>query len=268
MNYSLLKKFVPPIILEIRAKLGRRRGWFGDYKNWESAKLHASGYSSNEIIKRVEYSLSEVKNGRAAFERDSVLFNKIEYSWPLLSALLLTAARSMGSLNVLDFGGSLGTTYFQNLKFFRLLKKVNWSVVEQEEFVKIGRQSFQNSELKFFNSIEQYLTENSPKTILLSSVLQYLEKPYDFLEYIVNLNFEYIVFDRTSFNVEFKDRLTVQIVPKEIYAASYPCWFLNQKKFIAIIEVKYNLIEEFDALDKANIPSLYKGYIFERKRNE
>jgi putative methyltransferase (TIGR04325 family) len=38
----------------------------------------------------------------------------------------------------LDFGGSLGSSYFQNKKFLDALRLVEWNVVEQENFVATG----------------------------------------------------------------------------------------------------------------------------------
>ena len=45
----------------------------------------------------------KVKNGVAAFERDSVLFDEIEYSWPVTAELMHGAARSGGRVHVVDF---------------------------------------------------------------------------------------------------------------------------------------------------------------------
>ena len=80
-----------------------------------------------------------VVDGRAAYERDSVLFEEVEYVWPLLASLMWVGARHLGSLNVLDFGGSLGSTYFQNRIFLATLPSVRWNIVEQPRHVEVGR---------------------------------------------------------------------------------------------------------------------------------
>ena len=54
---------------------------------------------------------------RGVYERDSVLFDTIRYSWPLLSDLLRAASEDQNHLSVLDFGGSLGSSYYQNRVF-------------------------------------------------------------------------------------------------------------------------------------------------------
>jgi len=113
-----LKDFVPPILLDkLRENPLRRYGWFGNYENWEAAEKQSVGYDDNLIIDKVLESTLRVKNGEFPYERDSVLFKEIHYDWPILACLMWVAARNGGKLNVLDFGGSLGSTYWQNKKF-------------------------------------------------------------------------------------------------------------------------------------------------------
>ena len=213
----------------------------------------------------------KVKNKESVCERDSVIFNEPHYSWPLLSALMWIAAQSNGNLNIIDFGGSLGSTYFQNHLFLRELKSVDWNIIEQKHFVDEGKRYFENSELRFFYNIENCLEAKKPNTILFSSVIQYIEEPYKFLDYIISMNFKYILFDRTTFILSGDDRLTVQIVPPTIYRASYPCWFFNKNKFYSPISEGHDLIADFDALaGTVRIDNKFIGYekgmIFRRRQ--
>lgn len=211
-------------------------------------------------------SLLKVKNGYAPCERDSILLDKVEYSYPVLVGLMWIAVMEDGVLNIIDFGGSLGSSYFQNKVFLDTLRTVHWNIVEQSHFVRCGKEYFESERLKFYDSIEDCLKEQRPKTILLSGVIQYLEKPYNLLQDIIRNHFEYIIVDRTSFlysNLE--DRLTVQTVPSNIYPASYPCWFFNEERFLTFFNNNgYGLIVEFETNDNANIPSIFKGYIFKK----
>ncbi|MCK4816593.1 methyltransferase, TIGR04325 family, partial [bacterium] len=168
-------------------------------------------------------------------------------------------------LNVIDFGGSLGSTYFQNREFLQALARIRWNIVEQSHFVKTGRKYFEDQRLKFYHDIESVLKETSPKTILFSSVIQYLENPYELLRKIKSHGFEYIIFDRTPFVQNGNDMLTVQIVPEEIYAASYPCWFFGKSKFYSFFCDKYKFITQFTSSDCANIPSSFEGCIFKKR---
>lgn len=220
-------------------------GWFGDYPNWQMAVNNTSGYASKNILEKTKNALLKIKAGEAIYERDSVLFDKKQYPFPLISCLLHIASGNNNKLNVIDFGGSLGSSWFQVKDFLKYLTKVNWHVVEQKEYVSCGKELFKNDELDFFYNIDESITIQKPNVIVLSSVIQYLEKPHDFINKLIDYNIDYILFDRTAFVLREKDRLTKQIVPPEIYEASYPAWFFNEKNFLKPFLHKYDLIAEF-----------------------
>ena len=118
--------------------------------------------------------------------------------------------------------------------------------------------------MHFFQSVEECLNNFKIDAILLSSVLQYLEEPYKLLDKIRSHNIKYIIIDRTPF-IGGDDRITIQKVHPSIYKATYPCWFFNKNKFISQLDQYYDLVIEFNALDRANIPSEFKGFLFRRK---
>lgn len=267
---GFLKSWLPPGLLRL-ISLKKRVRWSGDYDSWAEAQKASTGYDSKAVLNKVKDSLCKVKNGEAVYERDSVIFDEIQYSWPLLAGLMWIAAQSRGALNILDFGGSLGSTYFQNRKFLEGLSSVRWNIVEQKHFVDVGKKYFEDDRLKFYYDIESCFKKNSPNSILFSSVIQYLENPYEFLEGIKAMGFEFILFDRTSFVLEGRERLTVQIVSPEIYSVSYPCWFFNKKKFYGLFEEDYKLVADFDALAgimkmSSNQYGYDKGIILKRRR--
>jgi len=239
--------------------------WTGDYDSWQQAQKASTGYNSQIILDKVKDALLKVKNGQAAGERDSVLLKNVEYSWPILSALMWIAAQSKGRLNLIDFGGSLGSSYFQNRAFLKHLSEVHWNIVEQKHFVDTGKRYFEDDSLKFFYDMQSCLEQYSPNTILFSSVLQYLEKPYELLEEVKALNFKFILVDRTPFTIGQKDKLTVQTVPHKVYSASYPCWFFDKARVTAFFEDRYITIAGFKSIDKANIPSSFEGFILKKK---
>lgn len=261
MYKNIIKDLFPPALL--RLLTGLFYGWHGNYKSWNDALKRCKGYDSQNIREKVKDSALKVKNGSAVYERDSLIFDHIEYSFPLLSGLLYIAAQNRNKLNVLDFGGSLGSSYFQNKQFLDDLAEVNWCIVEQPGFVSTGMEFFEDTRLHFFNSVEDCLVNFEIQLVLFSSVLQYLEKPYHILEGVLAKKPEYIIVDRTPF-VDSGDRITVQKVNPRIYEGSYPCWFFNEEKFVSFFKSDYRLIMEFDALDRANIKSRFKGFIFRR----
>ena len=254
-------------IIKTLFKKHKKYGFFGNYKNWQQAVNNSSGYDSQIILEKVKNSLTKVKNGQAVYERDSVLFSKVQYSWAVLSSLLWISSQKDNRLNLIDFGGSLGSSYFQNRELLKHLKDLKWNIVEQKSFMEYGKKYFEDENLKFYESIDECLNTNKPDLILISSSIQYLEEPYIFIEKIISYEFEYIIFDRTTF-LKNEDRLTVQKVPPSIYDASYPAWFLNETKFLKLFKEKYKLISDFDSLaGKINLEdatAFEKGFIFKK----
>ena len=121
-----------------------------------------------------------------------------------------------------------------------------------------------------YNSVEECVFSAKEKinTVLFSSVLPYLETPYNILEEVFSYKIKFIIIDRTGFTLNDKERITVQKVPNSIYKASYPCRFFAWRSFVKFFEDNgYELMYDFDALDKVNIPSKYKGLVFKYKEN-
>jgi putative methyltransferase (TIGR04325 family) len=264
----IIGALTPPVFHGIYRALSSSTGFFGDYKSWDLALKVSGGYDSDVILNKVKDALLKVKNGEAIYERDSVLFDKVEYSWPLLAGLLWVAGQNGNRLNIVDFGGSLGSSYFQNRNMLSHLHELKWNIVEQKKFVECGKRFFEDEHLKFYYTLGDCLKEQAASTILLSSVIQYLEKPYDLLEDVKRRKFQYIIIDRTAFLDVGDDRITVQRVPTEIYQASYPAWFLNRDKFLAFLANRYDVVADFESNDRADIPSVFKGYIFRLKNVE
>ena len=271
---STLKTFVkavtPPVVASLYKKLTTKYGFSGEYDRWEDARRDSDGYESDTILARVKEASLKVKRGEAAYERDSVLFDRTDYSWPLLSSLLWIASSNDNRLHVVDFGGSLGTSYYQNRRFLTHVKELEWNIVEQKKFVECGKESFADNHLKFFEALPTSLGPKKPSVILMSSVLPYVERPYELLDRIIGLGFEYIIIDRTLSWALEDDRLSVQRVNPRIYEASYPCWILSEGKILRKLSTAYNLIESFDAHSGAeisigNASARYRGFLHKRK---
>lgn len=65
--------------------------------------------------------------------------------------------------------------------------------------------------------------------IFLSAVLQYLPKPYELLERLVNTTVEFVIIDRHPETMTH-ELLTVQKLPPSMYCASYPSWLFEPHK--------------------------------------
>jgi putative methyltransferase (TIGR04325 family) len=246
-----------------------RYGWRGNYSSWKEAQSACSGYQAANILAKVKAATLKVKKGEVMYERDSMLFNKIEYSWPLLANLLWVAGLHGNYLSVIDFGGSLGSTYFQNRFYLNQLKKVTWSIVEQPGFVAAGRHEIAGEQLNFFETVDEALKEKGQHDVLLlSCVLPYIENPFDLLKNLAGKDIPYIIVENTYFNTKPANRLTVQKVPPVYYDASYPAWFLNYDDVIMTLHEKYDMVAEYtndQFLYLKGEKIMYKGFIMHLK---
>lgn len=241
---SFLKSLIPPLFFIFFRFLFQKNYFYGNFASWKEAQQNSSGYNKKNILNKVLISSLSVKSGIKKFERDSVAFDQIQYSWPISAAIMLAAAANRGELNILDYGGSLGSCYFQNKKLLHYLKSVKWNIIEQSHFVEMGRKKIADRRINFYSDIKECLSENRPSIILFSSVIQYLDNPYDILDDISKINAQFLVFDRTPFHTGETDRIMVQKVNPSIYTASYPIRILSKPSFLNFLLKDWDLIEE------------------------
>ncbi len=251
MHY-LIKELAPPIFNTLRW-FSFKYGWKGDFKSFEDAQKQCTGYDENHILNRIAQTTKSVINNEAKYERDGIIYDEINLNQNLLSALLLVASRNNNKLTLIDFGGSLGTSYYQNIKYLSHLTELNWCIIEQDNYVTEGKKSFENEHVKFYYTIEECLRVNpNPDFLLISSALQYIKNPYDLLQHIQSFNIPYLMIDLIGFSDGEKDRITIQHVPPVFYGieASYPCTFFNKTKFENQLSLNYQ--KEFNFISEHN----------------
>jgi len=232
-----LRQICPPFFYTILRGLQKRKYSFfdGNYKTWNDAlKNTQEGYEAKKIFKKVYDASLRVQKGKALYERDGICFNKEQYRWPVIS-MIIQAEKKIDVLkhfHVLDFGGSLGSFYNQHHKLLTNIKKLKWSIVEQDHFVKKGKEEFENNTLKFYSTIDECSQTMQPNLALFSSVIQYIEEPYEILEQLILSSPETIIIDRTPFINSEHDTVKLQYLSQEMGGAIYPSWFFSEKKFL------------------------------------
>jgi putative methyltransferase (TIGR04325 family) len=260
------RKWLQQYAIGYRGKVGRLR-LIGNYANWEDALTDCIGNNMDTLQRKKTDSLVKAKQGEAVYERDSMIFDKNQYAWPLLAGLMWVAARSGGKLNVVDLGCSFGSTWFQNRTFLSGLDVVHWNIIEHPHYADVGQNEFKNDQLRFYSTIEECFKETEPNVILLSGVLQYLEQPYDLLDTLHSLPCEFMIIDRTPFSAGSADRICVQQVPCEGSPASYPSWIFSAQRFRSILSLHWEVVAEFDGIDRlpAPVPISHRGMIARRQ---
>ncbi len=171
----------------------------------------------------------------------------------------------------MDFGGALGSSYFQNRNFLNSLPELSWNIVEQPKVADCGQANFADEHLKFYSDIDNCLAENSPALALFSASLQYLPEPYKILDKLFEKKLKFILIDRLVVNNK-RDLITVQNVDPVIYEASYPLWIFKEKNVLDyFIKNNYELVVDFDALggdfviQKTGMAGSHRGYLFKLK---
>ncbi|MDD4902103.1 MAG: methyltransferase, TIGR04325 family [Patescibacteria group bacterium] len=264
---QIIKAAMPPALLALVKDQSGKCKYEGVYHDWVEARKKTSGYDDRRIMEKALAAAMKAENGEAVWERDTVLFDQIEYSWPLLAALMLAAAKARGRLNVLDFGGSFGTTYRQNKKFLDRLESVKWNIVEQDQVVEEGKKNIKNENIRFWPSVARCLTQEKIDLVVFSASIQYLADPYGLLKEIMQRRIDMIVLDRLITSGQ-DDFITIQKVPPNIYSASYPVWILNPVKLKNFFQAAgYELLEEFPdpvsgVIKAGKQTAEHRGYIF------
>ena len=174
---GVLKAVTPPPLWRGLRRLAGSRVFRGRYATWAEARAASGGYDQRTIVERVLAATLAVRAGDAAFERDGVRFAEPAVEPGLWRALGQIAAAQAGNLRVIDFGGSLGSTYWRHRDRLDALPRVVWDVVEQEGFVRAGRRYLSDSPVRFFSSVAEAEQAGAHDVLLVSTSLQYLEAP-------------------------------------------------------------------------------------------
>ncbi|MCZ4222987.1 methyltransferase, TIGR04325 family [Pedobacter rhodius] len=250
MHY-LLKELAPPVLNTLRW-FSFKYGWKGNFKSFDEAKERCTGYDESHILNRIVETTGKVRDGEAVYERDGIIYDEVQVNHILLSILLLVAGRNGNKLTLIDFGGSLGTSYYQCIKYLSHLVELNWCIIEQANYVEVGKKSFENAHVKFYYTIEECIADGkTPDILLISSTLQYIKEPYNLLNHLQSVNIPYLMLDLVGYNDTEDDRITIQKVPPVFYGieASYPCIFFGKDKLKNQIKKNYEL--EFDFISES-----------------
>lgn len=219
--------------------------YMGDYTSWNEALQECAGYDDSGIIDKVIDSIEKVKRGEAAWERDSYLFYEEKYAYKLCAAFLRCAIQNLKSrgkgLRILDIGGSLGSTWFQNGKYLRDIEQLEYVIAEQDHFVRYGHENLEEGILKFIKSTDAWEEQRRFDIIMMSASLQYIPAYKEIVARIKKARPRYIILDRIL--VGERKRICVENVPEEIYKSSYPVFIFDEKEILDWFGEEYEMIE-------------------------
>lgn len=260
----MINLLLPPILRKLLLRLGFGGNLFNHgFDSWEAARIASSGYAALEITNRLVEATKKVRDGEFASERDGFLLQEIQYSWPVLTALLATP-RKGPALRVLDWGGSLGSTYRQNREILEFAGiELEWVVVEQSHLVSIGESEFADGKLEFRANLEG-LTKGEFDVALFASSICYVPDAEAVLSSVTALEPKRIIFDRTPETTGRDDLYGVQRVGSKIYKASYPIRSFGRGKIESILKPTYTKLLEWECDLQPDPQTVSKGYLFSR----
>jgi putative methyltransferase (TIGR04325 family) len=240
----------------------------GDFGSWAEASAAAGqGWATPDILEKVRASALKAKRGEIAFERDSIAFPSREVRWPLLTCICMAALHShVGRFHLLDFGGSLGSTYFQHRPELSEIPGLQWSIVEQPHFVDSGQQEFQDEVLQFFETIGDAAQRGPVDLAMFSGSLQYVPDPLRAVENAADTGAPYLLLDRLPIIDGDRDLITIQhVVDPAFYQARYPHRaFSKRRLFEAIAALRYRVLWDFPGFGGGDKRWTHQGVFCQR----
>jgi putative methyltransferase (TIGR04325 family) len=245
---ELIRDWVPPRLIDlVRRFRPPKYGLIGPFSSWAEARSYSAGYDDLAILEAVDRAtLTALRSERVS--QDGMVLDSASLPFPLIACLMRVALKKGRPINVIDFGGGLGSVWYR-CRMFLSSAIAGWCIVEQPHFVKRGREKYQTAELQFSCTLQEAADAWAPDVIVFSSVLQYLEDPYAVLAEVSRLEPSAIIIDRTPYGDGADDKVLVQQVPPEIYSASYPLYLFGASRIGEALSPAYRRVLGFDALD-------------------
>ena len=136
---KLLKLLFPTIVVKLLERRNSKISWHGNFKSWQDASLMCTNYSNKKLLKQLVSARKNVLNGTSVYERDGINFESPKYELEIYSLLqsIFIKQKSL-NVNVLDFGGALGSTCYAFSHYTKLTNlniNMSWSIVKQKELL-------------------------------------------------------------------------------------------------------------------------------------
>lgn len=242
------------------------------YENWNIALSKSMSYKDKKIFEKVKASYNQIFSGNGVYERDGKIFYKEIHSQVLLE-LLEEISKKYHKINILDFGGSFGSVFFQHINHIKSKKyDISWNIVEQKHYVEYAKKNFYKESLNFFYDIDGAVMEGKPNIILLSSTLQYIEDYQQLLKKIISLDSEFIFIDKTPVHQGNESLITIQDVPKHVYGQriTYPVHIFSEKNLINFFAKTYSICNQGNSIKKiyhtSDTEFTFKWYVLNKDR--
>lgn len=208
-------------------------------KNWECAVSKSSGYQSHQTIRAIKGSDPVVSMGI------SKVFLGGRYQQvasAILSGLNAEKLKLDSSIRVLDIGGGLGEYFFllrdniPNIKF-------EWLILETHSICQLAKT--EHSDVPDISWTDALTDLNQAfDIVLLSSVIQYLEKPFELIETAMH-KAPMLIFNRLPLSSKAYNRVCIQRPGLFESKGSYPLHILSEGLFLSYLSTHGHIISRW-----------------------
>ena len=201
---------------------------FTKVDSWETAERKSVGYESVDVLSPLLQGTTETRVNLA--DSTSVTSRYQQVATAMFFCLSENRLRGEKPLRVLDFGGGGGDYFYQFQKFVPNII-FDWTVVETPALAEAMQQKHggDSKKIRWVDSIE--MTEDKYELVLCSSVLQYLEKPFEILEALVKKS-EFVIINRIPLTNSSRNFVALQRVLTKKKRGSYPAHFFSENIFL------------------------------------
>lgn len=187
------------LISAIASKLGR----YGSepalkaYRSYDEALRDSDTYEDPAIVDTVRRKTEVYRERLLAMDVPHVSDRQT-----LQNLFVLSHVCSGRPLNVIEFGGACGATFFE-LQHLLPEKIGKWAIVETPAMTEAGKRVADDGGLSFHPSLDSATTQiEKPDLIFAQGVLQYAPSPLTTLDMLLGIGADYIYVSRTAVTVE------------------------------------------------------------------
>ena len=235
--------------------------WSGCYADWNAASRACNDIPIESQRLAYERALLEVLEGRALYERDSLLKHEPVCCRPLLDVILSFYNQGIACPTVLDFGGGLGSVYFQHKRWFTADKPISWNVVERPEIAATGRRLVKDSRLSFFDSLDTAV-QRPPDIVVANCILPMVPEPETLLASFAALSPRWFFIGRMPVaNRGGHNLISRQIVPRFIYDSESPFWFFDESACVRMLSSNFQIVNQ--SISDCDDPVWVEGYRYQ-----
>jgi putative methyltransferase (TIGR04325 family) len=233
----LIDWFIPSKAKNLsRALLSRLIG-FTRVDSWNTALAKSIGYESSSVVGPVIEAARQLRNDCQEAALATSRYHQVASG--MLCCIAQYDLKKNQPIRVLDFGGGSADYFFQFEKFVPHIS-FEWTVLETPALAEAMQRDLghDHANLRWVDSFEK--TSESYDVVLCSSVLQYVEKPFEVLDQLVKKS-QFLILNRLPLVDTAEHFVAVQRIVTKRKRGSYPAHFFSESKFMQDLS-QYGLI--------------------------